>query len=142
MIRLTENIWIGGIHSWHNAPTLGIGGVLCVAQDARSHADCGWPDLEYMQVGLIDGPGNPPGAYVSAALALETLLGRHTQVLVFCHCGGRSLVTVLIRLCIDNDKPWDEMLALLNERSNLTLPAIHEVHLEALTNLVKNKERK
>ena len=88
MIHLGNDLWIGNaeekIAEIHAA---GIRSLLNVAQDLRGV--CGWPDIEYMQVGLIDGPGNPPSAYYAAVGALSALLHRGS-VMVFCHGGGRS----------------------------------------------------
>jgi len=122
VIRLTETIWIGD----SSDSSLRFDAVLNVAQDLRGA--CGWPDVEYMQVGLIDGPGNPPSAYCAAVLALEALLSRHTRVLVCCHTRARSLAVVMMYLNIGSEYGWDGLLELLRERVDVDLPVPHEAH--------------
>lgn len=122
MIRLTGNIWIGDSAS----SPLKMDAVLNVAQDMRG--DCGWPDVEYMQVGLVDGPGNPPSAYCAAVLALAALCRRHRRVLVCCHTGSRSVAVVLMYVSILTDRSWDDSLVLLRERADGDIPDAHDAH--------------
>lgn len=129
MIRLSDTLWIGDSsvgqrELWSSR----IGAALNVAQDLR--ADIGWPDVEYMQVGLIDGPGNPLGAYYSAVLALDSLLLRR-NTLVFCHTGSRSMAVGAIYLNAKAGLKWDELIALLRERVDGDLPSPHKAHREA-----------
>lgn len=125
MIQLTETIRIGD----SSDSPLKVDAVLNVAQDMRG--DCGWPDVEYMQVGLIDGPGNTLSAYCSAVLALATLCKRHDRVLVCCHTGSRSLAVALMYLSVASDHSWDALLDLLRERVDKELPIPHKEHREA-----------
>lgn len=128
MISLTDNLWIG--NSEDNAGALDVGGMLNVAQDLRS-SNCGWPDIEYMQIGLIDGPGNPISAYHSAVLALITLLSRYNKVLIYCHTGGRSLAVSLIYFNLVFGRGWDAWLLQLQNKIGISLPIPHEAHRQA-----------
>jgi hypothetical protein len=129
MIRVTENLFIGSSDDAENVKALGVGGVLNVAYDLRGSS--GWPQVEYMQVGLIDGPGNLPDAYHAAVLALGELTARHHQVLVCCHTGSRSLAVVLMFMEFSSRRGWDGWLEVLQERAPLDLPVPHEAHREA-----------
>ncbi len=136
MIRLTDHIWLGHAPDEENADldTEGISAVLNVAQDLQ--ATRGWMHgIDYMQVGLIDGPGNPLAAYYAAVLALETLLRRHDQVLVCCHAGSRSLAVVLMHLNLVGRNGWDGCVAILHERVDWTLPVPHAAHRAAFDRL-------
>ena len=129
MIHVAENIWIGdSVVSWRELRSAGIGAVLNVAQDLRG--TLGWPNVEYMQVGLVDGPGNPPSAYCAAVLALAALSSRR-RTLVCCHTGSRSLAVVLMYLNVSAGRGWDGLVDLLRERVDEDLPVPHEAHIEA-----------
>ncbi len=147
MIRITEDIWIGGYEDWQNANVVNISAVLNVARDLSSERTmfgCSWPKVEYMQVGLIDGPGNTISAYTSAILALHTLLKRKDakKILVCCHGGRRSLAVVIMYLIIKRGKvsahptffnywiSWDKMLDELLEQVKHPLPELHPAHKE------------
>lgn len=127
MIKLTDNLWVGNSSSTTvaNTPLLNIGAVLNVACDLRG--EYGWPDIEYAQVGLIDGPGNPPCAYAAAALTLAMLLDRH-NVLVYCHTGSRAVAVALMYLNMVSNHGWDEWYTLLCERAGIDLPIPHPAH--------------
>lgn len=130
MTQLTDNIWIGDSSvSWRDVRASKIDGVLNVAQDLRGIM--GWPDVEYMQVGLIDGPGNPATSYCAAALALSALIGRHKRILVCCHTGSRSMAVVMMYLNIAAGHSWDGLLALLRERVDADLPIPNAAHRAA-----------
>ena len=126
MIRLTEQLWIGDSADGRNLEALGITAILNVAHDLRSFA--GWPEVEYAQVGLIDGPGNLPAAYHATILTLISLLGRHKQVLVCCHTGSRSMAVALMYLNLTFARGWDSWLDVLNEYVDLNLPEPHAAH--------------
>lgn len=151
IIRLTDNIWIGGSGSWEKAATdipEPIDSVLNVAQDL--YVEVGWPDVEYAHVGLIDGPGNPPSAYCAAILVMHTLLvgrGAGKRLLVFCHDGSRSLAVVAMYHILKRGKtsthptflnywtPWDRMLETLQYEASGELSKIHPSHREAFDKL-------
>lgn len=126
MIRLTDNLWIGNSSDGGNLEALKVGAILNVACDLR--IEVGWPEFEYMQVGLIDGPGNPQSTYYSAILALHSLLKRH-KTLVCCHSGGRSLaVSVMYLELYESTRGWESWIALLEERACISLPVSHLEH--------------
>jgi len=84
-----------------------------------------------MQVGLIDGPGNPIAAYHAAVLALATLIKRG-RALVYCHTGGRSLAVAVMYLnCSAHWRKWEDWMQLLNERIEVDLPVPHDAHRAA-----------
>lgn len=129
MIRLTDNgLWIGNSADGKNLGVLRVSAILNVAQDLRGTV--GWPDVEYMQVGLIDGPGNPLCTYSAAVLALASLLGRR-RTLVCCHSGGRSLAVCVMYLETLSRIGWDNRITLLQERVNIELPKPHLAHKAA-----------
>ncbi len=134
MTEVAKNLWIG--HSddekWvvrHRPP---INGVLVVAHDMVPTND--WRDkIEYMHVGIIDGPGNPLSAYHAAVLALMTLVKRRddNRILVCAHDGGRALAVVIMYLYLLGECPsWDECLARLRANS-AGIPKIHDAHRRA-----------
>lgn len=131
MIKLTDDgLWVSPINQvrMDSLSRFGIGAMLNVAQDLNIVV--GWPTIEYMQVGLIDGPGNPLSAYSSAVLALETLLTRH-KTLVCCHGGSRSMAVVLMYLHLVSDKGWTDLFEILSEKVDKLLPVPNDVHKEA-----------
>jgi hypothetical protein len=133
MIKLTDNLWIGDSADEVYADLVDIGAVLNVAQDLQGTR--GWMDgVEYMQVGLIDGPGNVPAAYHAAVLALAALLKRN-RTLVCCHTGGRALAVSLMWLHLTSGRGWDSWLAILCERVEGELPIPHEAHKEAFNRM-------
>src|SRR4051812_26384297 len=100
MIPLTRGIWIGdgADEAYGDLCSAGVKAILNVAQDLPSTR--GWRQgIEYMHVGLIDGPGNPTTAYYAAVLALATLLKR-SHTVVCCHSGSRSMAVVLMYLSV------------------------------------------
>ena len=134
MTRLTDNIWIGDATAKiGNVRAVKIGAILNVAQDLRGIS--GWPDVEYMQVGLVDGPGNPITAYYTSVLALVTLLKRHDQVMVFCHSGSRSMAVILMYLRASTGMEWDDCLSMLRERVDIDLSDPHPVHKDMFTKI-------
>lgn len=139
LIKVTDNVWVGDSYQEYRAYLWQVANeevqlaVLNVAQDLQCSR--GWNSgIEYAQVGLIDGPGNPQAMYASAVIALECLASR-THVLVCCHSGGRALAVAVMsaRLRARCGK-WDEILQLISERSGCEmadLPVIHEAHRKA-----------
>lgn len=147
MIHLDECLYIGNtgdvmqVDRTYN--------LLDVAQDLQCVLGWNTNGIEFMQVGLIDGPGNPPAAYVAAAGALSVLMGRararpasdegwvQRRTLVFDHEGGRALVVAIIYLNVvyRRDLPapevWDWWLGMLQERVDMGLPVPHPAHREA-----------
>lgn len=152
MIRITKAIWVGDSEDEKRAYVEegGIGAVLNVAQDFQPTN--GWAhDIEYMHVGLIDGPGNTLSAYYAAVLALSSLLTR-AGVLVCCHIGGRSVAVVIMYLHATGAFGWDgystimfddfssrtgwaERIAALNRMAGYPLPPPHEMHAQAFAQM-------
>lgn len=135
MIKITDSIWIGNsMDEWRGDLRIAnVQAILNVAQDLQCTR--GWrTGTEYMQVGLIDGPGNPECAYHAAVLALAALVKR-SNVLVCCHSGGRALAVVLMYLRASNGdykRTWEEWLSLLKERIEGDLPDVRPEHREML----------
>jgi hypothetical protein len=139
MIQLAAGLWIGNSGDSQNFRAVWPTAVLNVAQDLAGAI--GWPDVEYAQVGLIDGPGNEVGDYCSAILALRMLTRRHDVVLVYDHAGERALVVGMMYLNVVEGQfrshtaawgywpTWQERLALV--RRILQLPEPHAAHAEA-----------
>lgn len=129
MIQLANRLWIGdSAVTGRDLMAEGVGAVLNVAQDLRGYV--GWPDVEYMQVGLVDGPGNPLSSYYAAVLALGSLLKRH-GALVFCHTGSRSVVVAAMYVNVGMCCTWDRMVTMLSEKVDEDLPTPHEAHIKA-----------
>ena len=131
MILLMRGLWVGDAMDEAHADleNLGVGGLLNVAQDLEGTR--GWSHgYEYMQVGLIDGPGNPMSAYRAAVLALSVMLRRH-DTLVYCHSGGRSLAVALMCLNMTAGREWDDLMTLMGERVEGYLPVPHQAHRQA-----------
>lgn len=144
MICISENLWIGDSTDGRTHGKIPVNGVLNVAQDLWLRGI--WPGVEYMKVGLIDGPGNLPSAYCTAVLALHVLL-RRGSVLVCCHTGSRSLAVSLIYLILNRGKTsshptffnywvtWDKMLEELLTKLQFSLPVVHQAHKDAFDKL-------
>ncbi len=137
MIHVADGIWVGTSADARRAVTRGMDAVLNVAQDLAGWS--GWPDVEYAQVGLVDGPGNPQAAYCAAVLALATLRSRYDAVLVHCHSGGRAAAVVAMYLQAgvghgwpgDWSAGWDGWLAAMRGSAGAELPVIHAAHRAA-----------
>lgn len=136
MIRLADNLWIGGEHDEALATSddSEVDAVLNVAQDM--HATCGWRyGIDYMQVGLVDGPGNTPGAYCAAVLALDVLIERGRCVLVCCHGGSRSMAVVIMWMHAVSRTGWEHRMQLLEEQVDQELPRPHQAHRDAFNEI-------
>lgn len=148
MIQLTDSLWIGDSDDGYVfASSEVVGGVLNVAEDLRG--ECGWPDVEYAQVGLVDGPGNEITSYCAAILTLAALLRRHQVVVVYDHDGGRALAVCMMYLNLVGGKyrphttawshwlTWKERLAhvMTDVRANEVLPQVHTAHKEVFTKI-------
>lgn len=139
MIKIADTLWIGESADGRAQELVPrrIGACLNVAQDLWGM--CGWMHgIEYMQVGLIDGPGNTLDAYYAAVLALSSLLKRR-KTLVYCHTGGRSLAVVIMYLGAraghgwpgDWSATWEGWLELLSRQAGVKLPVVNDVHRQA-----------
>ncbi len=135
MLKLIDNLWIGNAVDEGKAKFMPVGvtALLNVAQDLR--AGHGWDDgVEYMQVGLIDGPGNLLVSYYAAILAVNSLIQNH-QLMIYSHGESRSLAVALMYLSAISRHGWDELLVMLQERVEETLPEVHEAHKTAFNKL-------
>lgn len=130
MIRLVDGLWIGERRDEQaDLASFGITATLNVAHDLQGLR--GWgAGIEASQIGLIDGPGNPPSAYIAAVMALSLLRLRH-EVLVYCHTGLRSLAVAIMYLDTLAGRGWDGWLKILEERIGDDLPPTHPAHREA-----------
>lgn len=129
MIQVTDNIWIGGSVDEFNCEHMTA--ILNVAIDLRRTN----PKTPYAQCPLIDGPGNNLNAYRAAVFQLMSFLEDGRRVLVCCHDGGRSLAVVLIFLHQATDTSHSELLKILQERTDVDLPKVHEAHRQAFKEL-------
>ncbi len=133
MIEVAEGIWVGDSDDEQEVLDSGTECVLVVAHDMQPTMGYG-DGVEYMQVGLVDGPGNPLATYHAAVLAL-VILARKGRVLVCCHDGGRSLAVVIMYLYLTGNGPsWDEALERLRAKSRdrfCSIPDIHPIHEKA-----------
>lgn len=134
MISISDNLLIGNSDDLAELGSPRPGAVLNVAQDLRGRH--GWPDIEYMQVGLLDGPGNPPAAYVAAVLALAALIRRHDKVLVCCHSGTRSLAVVMMWMeAACSPHGWEGWRGLIEERAYRGMREPHPTHRKAFESI-------
>jgi protein-tyrosine phosphatase len=118
MTQITERIFIGDAD---DQPFSQLSAVLNVATDLRVRV---WQEAEYVQVGLIDGPGNLPGAILAAVLMLNQLLQRHKQVIVICHGGrGRSGLIVALYLCTRFDAKFESTLDIVRQNRPEAMPS-------------------
>ncbi len=148
MIKFADNLWVGDSGCHKNVGAVGAGAVLNVACDLEPSARFRFADVEYAQVGLVDGPGNEVGAYSAAVLTLVTLLKRHKVTVVYCHEGkSRSVAVGVMYLTLVGGKrrsrptawshwpEWDEQVAAVEERVGIHLPEVHEAHVEAYSEM-------
>jgi hypothetical protein len=132
LIKIDKNLWIGNSDEEKNSDKYAESGffesVLVTAHDMRPCIGLeGENGVEHMQVGLIDGPGNPLSVYHAAVLALHTLVGKG-KVLVCDHTGGLSLAVVIMYRFLTGDGPsWDEQIERLKSVHG-KLPEVHSVH--------------
>ena len=123
---ITDRIAIGDRHQAANLNLLlefQIDAVLNLAYDL----DISYYDLvssshhkfriEYQKVGLIDGDGNQPTAFISAVYMLDQLLERHQKALVHCQAGvSRSSSVVATHLAHKRRISFDEALEFVKSK--------------------------
>lgn len=134
MIEIVKDaIWIGNYDAekWVTRHSPAFDAVLVVAHDMVPTND--WKTgLEYMHVGIVDGPGNPLAVYHAAVLALVGLMKRHKRVLVCDHVGSRALVVCIMYLYLLGDGPsWDEHLERLTKQHGKDMLPINTIHRKA-----------
>lgn len=138
MICVSEKLWVGDSSAPRNAYAVKAKALLNVARDLNGVN--AWPDIEYAQVGLVDGPGNTVALYCAAVLTLVNLLERGT-VIVYDHGGGRALAVVLFYLNLTTPRErdsqstflshrwsWEELLDRVRKRAEIGLPSVHPAH--------------
>lgn len=134
MLEVANNLWIGDsgdekFIARHRPP---MDAVLVVANDLVPTND--WRDkLEYMHIGLLDGPGNPLAGYHAAVLGLVALLKRKegAKVMVCDHDGGRALAVAIMALYLFGDCPsWDEAIGRLRANHS-KVPDVNPAHRRA-----------
>ncbi len=143
MIQITDKLWVGNSLDGEKAE---VDAVLNVARDL--HIKRGHPDIEYMQIGLMDGPGNELDVYCGALLALNSLLKRFDKVLVHCHEGkSRSMAVAMMYVILKRGKvsshptflnhwtSWDKILGEIREKNKKDIPEPHKSHKEAFDKL-------
>lgn len=147
MIQITNGLWIGNNDDERsgNLDAIGIKAVLNTAHDLIGFR--GWPHIEYAQVGIIDGPGNLPIAYISAALCIAILMERHNVILVYDHSAIRSLLAGITYLNLKEGQhrssptSWgywpnfNERLEMVEQKIGLKLPRPHEAHEEVFNKI-------
>lgn len=141
MTPLTDRIAIGDhydeMYEYRKPQQIGILNVACDLPRRQSSSV-----IEYMHVGLIDGPGNTIAVYCAAILALDVLLNRRKYVLICCHGSSRPLAVAVMYLTLKGGKvtertflhhwrTWDEVLEGLRKSTEMELPEPHGAHKEA-----------
>ncbi len=127
MISVAENLWVGNSLAGEYAD---VNAVLNVAKDL--HIKRGHPTIEYAQVGLTDGPGNPLVTYYAATLTLYMMMESTKKVLVHCHEGkSRSMAIAIMYMHLVSGRGWDGILTLIRERTDVEVPEPHKAHKEA-----------
>lgn len=121
LFNVADGLWAGDSAAEKDAD---VSDVLNVAHDLKSTR--GW------RVGLVDGPGNRIEVYCAALYALHALRLEGRPVLVCCHSGSRALAVCAMYSALLNGCSWDNVMALLCERAECTLPEIHQAHFHAL----------
>lgn len=133
MIKVADCIWIGNSADEARADLSkpeSVGAILNVARDLECTRGCS-SNIDYNQVGLLDGPGNPLSSYVAAVMTLASLIRRDHRVLICCHTGMRSLAVVLMYLSMMTGRSWDDLLNLIRERVDHPISPPHPAHAAA-----------
>lgn len=149
MIALTRELLIGNSYDEQHATlciNYKIKAILNVAYDMPrgQFSD----EIEYMHVGLIDGPGNIQANYCAAVLAVASLIDRCKNVLICCPNGNsRSVAVVVMYLILKAGRvsnhptilnhwlTWDQVLNDLRFQTDRDLPEPHWSHKEAADKL-------
>ena len=144
MNRMNGVIIAGDSDDSYSFVKMQVGGVLNVSHDLCGFKECNYPEIEYMQVGLIDGPGNEVIGYCSAILSLVVLARRHKLVGVYNHGGGMAFAVSAMYLNLVSGKfradstkwshwmTWNERIKEIGEIPTFD---IHTVHIEAFSKI-------
>lgn len=134
MNQITERIYIGDSKSEASDICSAVLNVACDLD--RDHGV-----RETAKVGLVDGPGNMPGALMAAVCMLAQLLERHNRVLVHCHGGvSRSGIVVALYLAARTENmEIDAAISLVQSKRSLVdpVPALRELARKVLPDLRK-----
>ena len=144
MFIISDQVRIGNSDDGYLREDRDISAVLNVAQDLGGTL-C-WPDVEYAQVGLVDGPGNEVAAYAAAVMTLVALTRRHDLALVYDHSGSRALAIGVMYLSLIEGKiteridymrrrEWDEIVSGIQKRSEKPLPQVHSAHVKVFNKI-------
>lgn len=149
MIALTRELLIGNSYDEQHA-------TLCINYKTRAILNVAYDmprgqfsdEIEYMHVGLIDGPGNILANYCAAVLAVVSLIDRCKNVLICCPNGNsRSLAIALMYLILKGGRvstpttflhpwrTWEQVLNELRYNTNIDLPEPHWSHRQAADKL-------
>ena len=145
MTRIDEKVWVGDSDDGHLKDNPEFSAVLNVAHDLEGVLS--WPEVEYMQVGLVDGPGNEVITYCAAIVALVALTQKHDKILMYDHNGGRALAVALMYLTVLEGKivkrvgnptlfphrrrGWEEHIFDLRTKHTGKLPDSNAAHVAA-----------
>ncbi len=132
MTRLTDYIWIGdsadAASSDLNEPKIAV--LFNCAHDLQCIR--GWVHgVEYVHVGLVDGPGNSLATYTAALLRLCSVVLGKQRVLVYDHDGG-SRATALVIMCMHalHRRGWVHWLEWVRSKLDQQV-APHDAHFHA-----------
>lgn len=132
MIVVNDSLYVGSSFDERRSK---VDAILNVAKDLLPTRDWGH-GIEYVHIGLLDGPGNVIEWYYAAILSLSGLLKAGKRTLVCCHDGcSRSMAIVVMYLNISNGAGWDRILGLIREGSEECIPEPHPDHRKAFENI-------
>jgi len=129
VIVINDKLMVGS--SFDENKVKGVDAILNVAKDLLPTRDWG-SGIEYVHIGLVDGPGNLMEYYYAAVMALSGLLKDGRKVLVCCHDGGsRSMAVVAIYLNLIHGTGWDNLLSIVREGTDDSIPEPRAEHRAA-----------
>lgn len=92
--------------------------------------------VEYVQIGLIDGPGNTPANYHAALLKLCSLIQADKQVMVHDHdAGSRTVAVVIMALHAMYRRGWDYWLDVIRDKMGNIELTPHPEHRRAFNRI-------
>ena len=150
IIRITELIWLGDSYDALNANLKenGITAVVNCAVDLNLER---WSNLlcvegfriphfvdgvEYVQIGLVDGPGNAMAVYHAVLLKLCSLLMSKKSVLVHDHeMDSRASAVVIMALHALHRRGWDHWLGVIRGKTDNPDLMPHPEHRRAFNRI-------
>ena len=138
IIRVTDLVWIGessdldpGAEDRIHPAFQGIKVVFNCAADLDTHNLFG-DVVEYVHLGLVDGPGNTMADYHAALLKLCGILCKKQRVMVHDHeIGSRTVALVIMALHAMYRRGWDYWLGIIREKTNKSDLTPHLEHRKA-----------